>query len=86
MMPIDVVFDAYVDANILLILVFGLWCVARMLLKPLGMIHAYTTQLRLLNGVFLAVAVSPAFVLLYGLLPKMGVVSADFRINLSDIV
>ncbi len=83
MIAIDTIFDAYINVNILLILAFGVWCLARMLLRPLGMIHAYTTQLRLLNGGFLAVAVSPVLILL---LTKFGAITPQFTINLSDIV
>ena len=86
MIPIDVIFDAYINVNILLFLVFALWCVGRLLLKPLGLVHAYTTQLRLLYGVFFAVLVSPIFVLLYSLLLKFGAVSPDSTFNLSDLV
>ncbi|MCF6321439.1 MAG: M56 family metallopeptidase [Rhizobiaceae bacterium] len=86
MITIDAIFDAYINVNILLIVVFGLWCIARMLLRPLGMIHAYTTQLRLLNGVFLAVAISPFLFLLLGPLSKLGAVTPLFTVNLSDIV
>ncbi len=86
MTTINAVFDAYLIVNILLVLVFGLWCVARMSLKPLGMVHAYTTQLRLLNGVFLAVTLSPVFVLLFGYLSEIGIVAPKFSVNLSDIV
>ena len=86
MIPIDVIFDTYINVNFLLFLVFALWCVGRLLLKPLGLVHAYTTQLRLLYGVFFAVLVSPIFVLLYSLLLKFGAVSPDNSFNLSDLV
>ncbi len=86
MSTISEIFNAYININILLILVFGFWYIARMLLKPMGMAHAYTTQLRLLNGVFLAVVISPVFILFFSLLSKYSVVSPEFTLNLSDII
>ena len=86
MITIDAIFDAYINANILLILVFGLWLCARLLLRSAGLKHAYTIQLRLLNGVFLAIIVSPVFVLIYNLLSEYGVGTAGFSINFSDMV
>ncbi len=85
-MTVDTVFDAYLNANILLLLVFGLWYIARMLLKKLGMDRAYTTQLWLLNGIFLAVAISPLFVLIYRFLSDIGAVGPNLNFNLSDLV
>ncbi len=86
MITIDAILDAYINANILLILVFGLWWCARLLLQASGLTHTYTIQLRLLNGVFLAVAISPVFVLVYKLLAEYGAVSPGFNTNFSDIV
>jgi len=86
MIPIEAIFDAYINVNILLVLVFGLWCIVRKLVRPLGMAHAYTTQLRLLNGVLLAVVVSPILALFFSYLSKYLVVAPPFSVNLSDIV
>ncbi|MCP4319306.1 MAG: M56 family metallopeptidase [Hyphomicrobiales bacterium] len=86
MIPTSAVLDAYLNFNILLAFVFGLWIVARFALDRMGMKHAYVTQLRLLNGLFLAVALSPVFVLCYGLIFKTGVVSPDFSMTISDII
>lgn len=86
MIPTSAVLDAYVNFNILLAFVFGLWLVVRFILDRVGMRHAYVTQLRLLNGLFLAVALSPVLVLCYGLVFKAGVVSPDFSMTISDII
>ncbi len=86
MIPTNVVLDTYLNMNILLAVVFGLWCLARLGLRLLGMRHAYIVQLRLLNGLFLAVALSPVFVMLFALVPMTGLVSQNFSINLADIV
>ena len=50
--------NAYIDANILLIFAFGVWALARFILGRFGFSQAFGLQLKLLNGVFLAVAVS----------------------------
>ena len=55
------VLDAYIDANILLICAFSIWALARFILGQFGFSQAFGLQLRLLNGVFLAVAFSPVF-------------------------
>ncbi|MEX3007809.1 M56 family metallopeptidase [Hoeflea sp. TYP-13] len=86
MIPTSAVLDAYLNFNILLAFVFGLWLLARFILNRLGMKHAYVTQLRLLNGLFLAVALSPVFVLCFGLISKTGVLSPDVPVTLSDII
>ena len=86
MIPISAALDTYINMNILLAFVFGLWCLARLVLRLAGMRHAYTVKLRLLNGLFLAVALSQVFVLMFALAPKTGLVPANFSINLADIV
>ncbi len=86
MITIDAIFDAYINANILLTLVFGFWLCARLLLRSAGLLHAYTIQLRLLNGVFLAIIVSPAFLLIFNLLSDYGGGASGFSINFSDMV
>jgi len=86
MIQINSILDAYIDANLLLIFAFSMWIVVRFLVAKLGMSHAYTTQLKLLNGVFLAVALSPFFVFGFGQILQSGVVSNEFSLNLSDFV
>lgn len=86
MIQISSLLDAYIDANILLMFAFSLWAVVRFVLSKLGMPYAFATQLRLLNGIFLAVAISPFFVLGVGLFLQSGVISQGFSVNLSDFV
>ena len=52
MIPGDVALDAFIDANILLVVAFTLWKAARFALRRAGVKHAYSTELKLLNGVF----------------------------------
>jgi beta-lactamase regulating signal transducer with metallopeptidase domain len=78
--------NAYIDANILLIFAFGVWALARFILGRFGFSQAFGLQLKLLNGVFLAVAVSPFFCLAFDLLIETGTVSQSYAVSLSDIV
>lgn len=77
------VIDAYIDINILLLLALVLWLASRSLLRLAGMRYAYSAQLNLLNGVFLATLLLPVIIALGSktLLPT-GVEG----INLSDFV
>ena len=73
--------NAYIDANILLIFAFGVWALARFILGRFGFSQAFGLQLKLLNGVFLAVAVSPFFCLAFDLLIETGTVSQSCPIT-----
>ena len=86
MIPTSAVLEAYVSFNVLLAFVFGLWLMARFVLDRIGLKHAYVTQLRLLNGLFLAVALSPVFVLAYGQIAKAGLLAPNFSMTLTDII
>ncbi|WP_136659932.1 M56 family metallopeptidase [Nitratireductor sp. XY-223] len=86
MIPISAVLDAYLNINILMAFAFGLWLLARLCLNRAGMKHAYVTQLKLLNGLFLAVCASPVLVACFALFARAGVLSPDFSMTLSDII
>ena len=58
MIPADVLLHAFIDANILFAVAFGLWKLARFGLRRAGVKHAFGTELQLLNGVFLAIVLS----------------------------
>lgn len=64
-MPTDVLLNAYIDLNILLMAGAVLWIGARKLLarSPLG--RAYQPQLRLLNGMTVLLAACPALILAF---------------------
>lgn len=83
---INSVFDAYIDANILLMFAFTLWILARFALRKSGHAYAFTTQLRLLNGIFFAVALSPFIALSIGAFLQSGLVANTISLNLSDFV
>ena len=83
---INYLINAYIDANILLICAFSIWSLARFILGRFGFSQAFGLQLRLLNSVFLAVAVSPFFGVAFDMLIETGTVSQSYAISLSDIV
>lgn len=85
MIPGDALLNAFIDANILIVVAFALWSVARFLLHRLGLKHAYSTELKLLNGVFVAIVISPFLVMGFRALQGAGV-GSGVNLNLSDMV
>ncbi len=85
MIPGDAVLNAFIDANILFAVAFALWSVARFLMHQVGLKHAYSTELKLLNGVFLAIVASPFLVVAYTALQGSGL-TRGVNLNLSDMV
>lgn len=79
-MSIETLLNVYIDANILLLVAYTLWSLARFLLTLMGLKHAYVTQLRLLNSGMVAIALSPFFVWL------LGGLTTQYSMNISDIV
>lgn len=80
----DVLLNALVNANILIILAYALWCSARWLLNHFGARDAHDTQLRLLNTVFLAIVVSPfLYLALQAVQARLG---GQMNLTLSDMV
>ena len=75
MIPAEALLDAFIDANILIVVAFALWCLARVLLRYAGVRHAHSTELRLLNGVFLAILCSPLLAMFYAALKSSGFAS-----------
>ena len=80
---IKIILEAYIDANILLLLALLLWLGARLILNHAGLRHAYTAHLRLLNLVFIAVLLSPFLTLALG--AGINRLMPDLSVNLSDI-
>ncbi len=85
MIPGDAVLDAFLNANILFVVVFALWRIARLALDRTGLRHAYTTQLKLLNTVFLAIVFSPFLILGLTALQN-SLLGPGFNVTLSDMV
>ena len=85
MIPGDAVLDAFINANILITVAFVLWIVTRQLVQRSGLRHAFTTQLKVLNGVFVAIVLSPFVILGVHSLQTAGVANA-VNVNLTDMV
>lgn len=85
MIPGDALLDAFINANILFAVAYGLWSVARFVLHRLGLRHSYVTQLQLLNAVFVAIVLSPVLILLFTALQSNGY-AKSVNVNLSDMV
>ncbi|MBL4750445.1 MAG: M56 family metallopeptidase [Amylibacter sp.] len=80
----DAVLNTYINANIMLIFAFGLWSLARFITQKLQIKLPYILQLRLLNGIFLAIALSPIAILALTALTSIGAVSPGFSLRVSD--
>ncbi|KIC16259.1 M56 family metallopeptidase [Leisingera sp. ANG-Vp] len=64
-MPTDVLLNAYIDLNILLLAGATLWIGARKALARSKLGRAYQPQLRLLNGMTVLLAICPALILAF---------------------
>ena len=85
MIPGDTLINAFIDANILLFVAFALWNLARFVLHKLGIKHAYSSELMLLNSVFLAIVLSPFIVLAVDALQTAGI-GKTVNVNFADMV
>ena len=83
-MTANSVFNAYLDANIILMLAACLWALTRFVLNRTVLRHAALMQLQLIYGVLLAVAVAPWVVVLFNLLQGAGVIDRGLAPNISD--
>ena len=81
----EALLDAFINANILLFIGFGLWHLVRLVMRAVGLSRAFNTQLRLLNAVFLAIACAPIIAMLFQMMQSSGV-ARGVNINLSDAV
>lgn len=86
MIPISILFDAYINMNILLIIVFVLWCLTFFIYNCMGISHSYTTQLKLLKSVIIAIAFSPILVVGLRSVSNFVDLPAGFFVNFSDVV
>jgi len=81
---IETVIDLYIDANLLLLLAFLMWRVARAVLDRTQLRHDYVTQLRLTEGALAAFLISP--VLALGVAYAAGALLPGYSLNVTDIV
>lgn len=75
--------DAYIDANIILMIAFLAWCVARAIFKKTSLKHDYGLQLRLSEGFMLAAVISPLVAL--GLTRGIDALVPGQSLNVADI-
>jgi beta-lactamase regulating signal transducer with metallopeptidase domain len=80
------VLNAYINANIMLVFAFALWNLTRFLADRMKFQLPYIFQLRLLNGVFLAIVLSPVAILLINAFIQFGLLPPKFSISVSDFV
>ena len=81
----DAVLNAYINANIMLLFAFALWNFIQYTNKKLKFQLPYIFQLRLLNGVFLAIVLSPIAIATIAASIQLGLLSPDFSMSVSDI-
>ncbi|MEH6360783.1 MAG: M56 family metallopeptidase [Amylibacter sp.] len=82
----DAVLNAYINANIMLIFAFALWNFTQYTIKKLKIQLPYVLRLRLLNGVFLAIALSPIAIATIAGFIQIGLLSSGFSMSASDFV
>lgn len=78
--------DAYVDANILLLMACALWYLARTVMRATGAQQDYSAQLKLLNITFFGVLLSPFVITGVGALSNAGMMPAGYPPALSDFI
>ncbi len=81
----EALLDTFINANILFCVAFVLWYVVREVMSRTGLKHAYGTQLRLLNTIFLVIVAAPFIALAFTTLQSSGV-AKGVSLNLSDMV
>ncbi|MFC6585135.1 M56 family metallopeptidase [Sulfitobacter aestuariivivens] len=81
----EALLDAFINANILFLLGYALWFGVRAAMTGLGLGHAYGTQLKLLNAVFVAILCAPFVALAFAVLQGTGM-TRGVNVNLSDMV
>ena len=85
MIAADALLDAFIDANILFLLGYGLWTLVRAGLKAIGLGHTFGTQLKLLNTVFAMIVLAPFIAMGFDSLKQAGL-AGSVNPNLSDMV
>ncbi len=81
MMRSELFLNAYLEANVVLIFGFLLWLAVRWLLGRVGLGQAYESHLRIVNHVFIAMALCPLVVLGAGVVRDAGVVTAPMTLS-----
>jgi len=82
----ETLLNAYINANIMLLFAFALWHLIHYLSDKSNFQLPYIFQLRLLNGVFLAIALSPVAIAAMTALIQLNLISPDFSLRASDFI
>ena len=81
----EALLNAFINANILFLIGYSLWFLVRAGMQLLGLKHAFGTQLKLLNAVFLAIFSAPFIALAFHSIQNAGI-ARDVNVNFSDAV
>ncbi len=83
-MTANSIFNAYIDANLILMLAALLWCAARLILNRTSLRQAGLMQLRMVYGICLAVALAPLVIAGHHLAMQMGLLGTAYSPSVSD--
>ncbi len=83
-MTANSVFNAYLDANIILILAACLWALARFLMNRTALRHAHLMQLQVVYGVLLAFALAPLVIVAFNVAQGAGLIGSRYSPSLPD--
>ena len=83
-MTANSVFNAYLDANIIIVAAAILWALVRFILGRTALRQAFLTQLHLVYGVLLAIALSPLVIVAFNLMQGVGIIGTSLSPSLSD--
>lgn len=84
-MTADTLFDAYLDANIVLAIAAVFWALTRLVLRRTDLRYAFSTHLNLLYGAFVTLASVPVIVFAFGFAVRQGWIGQDYAVSFSDI-
>ncbi|MEL7091745.1 MAG: M56 family metallopeptidase [Pseudomonadota bacterium] len=81
----EALLDAFINANILFLIGYGLWMLVRAAMRPFGLSQAFGVHLHLLHALFIAIVVAPLVVAGVRALQQAGL-AQGMTVNLSDAV
>ncbi len=86
MLTVGTIFDVFLNINILLLVAWGVWTATRMMMRLVGMGHAYAMKLKLIKMLLLASFIAPALVVLFDHYIRQNGVAASYSFSLSDLI
>lgn len=85
-MTANALFNAYLDANIVLFLAACIWAITRFALHRTSLRHAFSTQLQMIYGALVTVVLAPVIVFGFQYATGQGWIDARYSVNFSDFV